>query len=73
MNVSTYQSVSGQGKAGIEALFEQTAQRLNGQAEESGQAPIAFNVRPAIDAHENGYTGEEMKMFSETQKFTTPR
>ena len=71
INVSTYQSVSGAGKAGIDELAGQTAKLLNGvPAEpESFSQQIAFNCIPQIDAFmENGYTKEEMKMVWETQK-----
>ena len=71
VNVATYQSVSGSGKAGITELATQSAKMLNGQAVESSTYPkqIAFNVLPVIDRFEdNGYTREEMKMVWETKK-----
>jgi aspartate-semialdehyde dehydrogenase len=71
INVSTYQSVSGAGKAGIDELAGQTAQLLNGRPAETNAfgKQIAFNVIPQIDQFmENGYTKEEMKMVWETQK-----
>ena len=71
INVSTYQSVSGAGKAGIDELAGQTAKLLNGLPAESEQfsQQIAFNCIPQIDQFlENGYTREEMKMVWETQK-----
>lgn len=71
VNVSTYQSVSGAGKKGVQELASQTAQLLNGrEAKHSVFAKqIAFNVLPQIDeAEENGYTREEMRMLTETQK-----
>lgn len=62
---TTYQAVSGSGKAGIDDL-------LNGQ---KGEAPTNYphpiynNVLPHIDVFlENGYTKEEMKMINETKK-----
>ncbi|MGO1295862.1 MAG: aspartate-semialdehyde dehydrogenase [Vibrio sp.] len=71
INVSTYQSVSGAGKAGIDELAGQTAKLLNGlppEAETFSQQ-IAFNCIPQIDdLLENGYTKEEMKMVWETEK-----
>ncbi|MDP5254747.1 MULTISPECIES: aspartate-semialdehyde dehydrogenase [unclassified Vibrio] len=71
INVTTYQSVSGAGKAGIDELAGQTARLLNGlpaEPEAFGQQ-IAFNCIPQIDQFtENGYTKEEMKMVWETQK-----
>src|SRR3990167_10518747 len=71
INISTYQSVSGAGKQGIEALAKETAELLSGQSIEQFALTkqIAFNVLPKIDAfHENGYTLEEMKLVWETQK-----
>ncbi|NOH25102.1 aspartate-semialdehyde dehydrogenase [Vibrio europaeus] len=71
INVSTYQSVSGAGKAGIDELAGQTAKLLNGMPAENEEfsQQIAFNCIPQIDQFmENGYTREEMKMVWETQK-----
>ncbi len=71
INVTTYQSVSGAGKAGIEELIEQTSAFLNSQAFSNKTFPtqIAFNVIPQIDQWmNNGYSREEMKMVAETQK-----
>ncbi len=72
VNVATYQSVSGAGQQGIEALASETAQLLNGRPIESTgkfSRQIAFNVIPQIDVFmDNGYTKEEMKMHWETQK-----
>ncbi|MBL4909673.1 MAG: aspartate-semialdehyde dehydrogenase [Alteromonadaceae bacterium] len=71
INVSTYQSVSGGGKAAIDELAKQTTDLLSGKPVESKNFPrqIAFNVIPQIDVFlENGYTKEEMKMVWETQK-----
>lgn len=71
INVSTYQSVSGAGKAGIDELAGQTAKLLNGLPAETSAftQQIAFNCIPQIDTMmENGYTKEEMKMVWETQK-----
>ena len=65
ISVSTYQAVSGTGKAGIEELAKQTAELLNGRQVETDVYPkqIAFNALPHIDDfQENGYTKEEMKM-----------
>ncbi|WP_234494135.1 aspartate-semialdehyde dehydrogenase [Vibrio maritimus] len=71
INVTTYQSVSGAGKSGIDELAGQTAMLLNGKPVEPkafGQQ-IAFNCIPQIDQFmDNGYTKEEMKMVWETQK-----
>ncbi len=71
INVSTYQSVAGAGKSGIDELAGQTAKLLNGlPAEpETFSQQIAFNCIPQIDKFmDNGYTKEEMKMVWETQK-----
>lgn len=65
--VSTYQSVTGTGKAAVDQLF----------AERAGDDSVAkvyphkidLNVLPHIDVFlENGYTKEEMKMIKETNK-----
>ncbi|BDU38008.1 Aspartate-semialdehyde dehydrogenase [Vibrio nigripulchritudo MADA3029] len=71
INVSTYQSVSGAGKAGIDELAGQTAHLLNAKPieEKAFSQQIAFNCIPQIDKFmDNGYTKEEMKMVWETQK-----
>jgi len=71
VNVCTYQSVSGVGKAAIDELAKQTTDLLTGKPIESKNFPrqIAFNVIPQIDVFlENGYTKEEMKMVWETKK-----
>ncbi len=69
--VSTYQAVSGTGKAAIEELVEQTKALLNLEEPEVTVYPhrIAFNCLPHIDVFlDNGYTKEEMKMVNETRK-----
>lgn len=71
INVSTYQSVSGSGKEGIDELAGQTSKLLNGLEAEPKvySQQIAFNVIPHIDVlQENGFTKEEMKMVWETRK-----
>lgn len=71
INVSTYQSVSGAGKSGIDELAGQTARLLNGVSADPDvfSQQIAFNCIPQIDQFmDNGYTKEEMKMVWETQK-----
>lgn len=71
ITVSSYQSVSGTGRAAISELVSQTAQLLNGKAVEPVVYPeqIAFNVIPHIDDFlDNGYTKEEMKLVWETHK-----
>ena len=69
--VSTYQAVSGTGKAAIEELVEQTRALLNFEKPKVNVYPhrIAFNCLPQIDLFlDNGYTKEEMKMVDETRK-----
>ncbi len=64
--VSTYQSVTGTGKAAVDQMM----------AERQGKTPemvyphkIDMNVLPHIDVFQpNGYTKEEMKMIKETKK-----
>ncbi len=70
--VSTYQSVSGSGKAAIEELWDQTKGKyVPGQEVAASVYPkeIAFNVIPHIDVFmEDGQTKEEWKMVAETKK-----
>lgn len=65
--VSTYQSVTGKGKVGRDALESELAGEK--QDEYTHFHQIAFNAVPQIDMFtENGYTKEEMKMVNETRK-----
>jgi len=69
--VSTYQSVSGGGKAPMDELIEQTKLVLNGKQVSSKNftKQIAFNAIPHIDVFsDDGYTKEELKMTNETKK-----
>jgi len=69
--VSTYQAVSGAGKASVDELFDQTKNYLEGKKIESKNftKQIAFNLIPHIDSFvEDGYTKEEWKMENETKK-----
>ncbi|MEO0830940.1 MAG: aspartate-semialdehyde dehydrogenase [Pseudomonadota bacterium] len=70
--VSTYQSVSGAGKDGMDELWDQTkGMYVPGQEKEPEkfQKQIAFNVIPHIDVFlEDGSTKEEWKMVAETKK-----
>ncbi len=69
--VSTYQSVSGGGKAPMDELIEQTKLALDGKKVKSKNftKQIAFNAIPHIDVFSNdGYTKEELKMTNETKK-----
>ena len=74
--VSTYQSVSGAGKEGMEELFGQTrAVYVNDPLEpDVFQKKIAFNVIPQIDAFMDDHmTKEEWKMVAETKKILDPK
>ena len=70
--VSTYQSVSGAGKDGMDELWEQTKAVYNPTAEVPAKKftkEIAFNVIPHIDVFlDDGSTKEEWKMVAETKK-----
>ena len=74
--VSTYQSVSGAGKEGMDELWSQTkGMYVPGQEVEPKkfQRQIAFNVIPQIDVFmEDGQTKEEWKMVAETKKILDP-
>lgn len=64
--VSTYQSVTGTGKAAVDQLMNE---RAGVQGEMAYAYPIDLNVIPQIDVFtDNGYTKEEMKMVNETKK-----
>ncbi len=67
--VSTYQAVSGAGRAGVDAL-QKEMQIANCKIKNSVfPRKIAYNVIPQIsDFSELGYSGEEWKMVRETQK-----
>ncbi len=74
--VSTYQSVSGAGKAGMDELFEQSRNIFVGDANEPKKftKQIAFNVIPHIDTFlDDGSTKEEWKMVVETKKILDPK
>ena len=69
--VSTYQSVSGGGKAPMDELIKQTQEVLDGKNVKSVNftKQIAFNAIPHIDVFsDEGYTKEELKMTNETKK-----
>ncbi len=69
--ISTYQSVSGGGKAPMDELIEQTKLFLDNKKIKSKNftKQIAFNVIPHIDVFaDDGYTKEELKMTNETKK-----
>jgi aspartate-semialdehyde dehydrogenase len=74
--VSTYQSVSGAGKEGMDELFEQSRNIFVGDSAEAKKftKQIAFNVIPHIDSFlEDGYTKEEWKMMVEVKKILDPK
>ena len=74
--VSTYQSVSGAGKEGMDELWEQTKAVYNPVTDvppAKFTKQIAFNVIPHIDKFmEDGSTKEEWKMVVETKKIVDP-
>ncbi|MBN1755162.1 aspartate-semialdehyde dehydrogenase [bacterium] len=71
--VSTYQSVTGAGREGLEALHDQ---RRGGTLQGPFEFPILDNLVPKIGKFddpiysegEDGYTTEELKLIKETQK-----
>jgi len=74
--VSTYQSVSGAGKQGMDELFEQSRNIFVGDSSEPVKftKQIAFNVIPHIDDFlDDGSTKEEWKMVVETKKILDPK
>ncbi|WP_249029079.1 aspartate-semialdehyde dehydrogenase [Tannockella kyphosi] len=77
--VSTYQAVSGAGVAGMEELYRQSREVLDGQepvaktlpcGSDKKHFPIAFNCIPQVDMFDLdcGYSKEELKMVNETKK-----
>ncbi|MFG5383948.1 aspartate-semialdehyde dehydrogenase [Yoonia sp. R2-816] len=74
--VSTYQSVSGAGKGGIDELWDQTKSIYNPTDDKPPKQftkQIAFNVIPHIDKFmDSGETKEEWKMVAETKKIVDP-
>ena len=73
--VSTYQSVSGAGKAGMDELWNQTKAiyGLGDATPKKFPKQIAFNVIPYIGSfRDDGYTDEEAKMWDETHKMLDP-
>jgi aspartate-semialdehyde dehydrogenase len=74
--ISTYQSVSGGGKAPMDELIEQTKLFLDNREIKSKNftKQIAFNAIPHIDVFaDDGYTKEELKMTNETKKILDPK
>ena len=74
--VSTYQSVSGAGAAGMDELWDQTKAVYNPTTDVAPAKftkQIAFNVIPHIDVFmDDGSTKEEWKMVAETKKIIDP-
>lgn len=72
VRVSSYQSVSGAGKEGIEDLLTQTRNVLNNEETQAGktfQVPIAFECQPKIGSYsEDAFCSEEVKIMSESKK-----
>ena len=75
--VSTYQSVSGAGKDGMDELWDQTKSIYNPTDDKPARKftkQIAFNVIPHIDVFmDSGDTKEEWKMMVETKKIVDPK
>ena len=74
--VSTYQSVSGAGKEGMDELFKQSRAVFVADEIERKKFTkrIAFNVIPHIDVFmEDGSTKEEWKVMAETKKMLDPK
>ena len=74
--VSTYQSVSGAGKNGMDELFTQSRAVFVADEIERKKFTkrIAFNVIPHIDVFmEDGSTKEEWKVMVETKKMLDPK
>ena len=74
--MSTYQSVSGAGKEGMDELFKQSRAVFVADEIERKKFTkrIAFNVIPHIDVFmEDGSTKEEWKVMAETKKMLDPK
>jgi aspartate-semialdehyde dehydrogenase len=64
--VSTYQSVTGTGKAAVDQLMDE---RAGVEGKKAYPYTIDLNLIPQIDVFtDNGYTKEEIKMINETKK-----
>jgi len=71
VHAATYQAASGAGAAAMAELEEQIRQIASGKpvTVEKFQYQLALNLIPQVDVFkENGYTGEEMKMYNESRK-----
>ena len=74
--VSTYQSVSGAGKEGMDELYDQTKKTFSYDKADPKKftKQIAYNVIPHIDVFmDDGMTKEEWKMVHETKKILDPK
>jgi aspartate-semialdehyde dehydrogenase len=67
---TSFQAVSGAGVNGVAELREQTLAWARGELISPRQFPhqIAFNLIPAGNFVEGGYTGEEIKLVNESRK-----
>jgi len=67
---TSFQAVSGAGVNGVAELREQTMAWSRGEAIKAKFFPhqIAFNLIPAGEFAEGGYTGEEIKLINEIRK-----
>lgn len=71
VNLSTYQAVSGLGKAAVEELAGQTARLLNAQSIKTAVFPrqIAFNLLPQVGALlDDGQSEQEARLSRELRK-----
>ena len=71
VHVATYQAASGAGASAMDELEKQSAQLARGETPTVEKFPyqLAYNLIPQVDVFtDNGYTKEEMKMYSETRK-----
>lgn len=69
--VSTYQAVSGTGKAAVDELFEESRAILDGTEVPSPRSyahRIAFNALPHAGSFVDDHTDEELKLINETRK-----
>ena len=71
INVATYQSVSGQGRAAMEELARQTADRLGFRQPQCSAFPVvmAFNLLPGVgEIQADGFSTEEHKLMRESRR-----
>lgn len=73
--ISTYQSVSGAGRDGMDELYKQTKAKYIFETLDPQKFPtrIAFNLFPHVgDFRDDGYTDEEYKIEKELEKIMGP-